>query len=161
MLFLSVLIVAFVALRLVASGRLDRRDQARAALAAGMAVAGVAHFAMPTPFVQHLPPWVPGRLELVYVSGAAEIALGASLVGPSRWHAVAGRTLAAYLLAVFPANIYVAVASVDVVGQPGGPYPWLRLPLQFLFIWLALWSTSDRREGGTSRPSAQWPPQVA
>jgi uncharacterized membrane protein len=49
--------------------------------------------------------------------------------------------LAAYLLAVFPANLYVAIAGVDVQGQPDGWYPWLRLPLQALFIAWALWST--------------------
>jgi uncharacterized membrane protein len=37
--------------------------------------------------------------------------------------------------------VYVAVAGVEVDGQPGGQYPWLRLPLQALFVWLALWTT--------------------
>jgi uncharacterized membrane protein len=44
-------------------------------------------------------------------------------------------------MSVFPANVYVAVEAVDVDGQPGGVYPWLRLPLQAVFVWLALWST--------------------
>jgi uncharacterized membrane protein len=53
-------------------------------------------------------------------------------------------------VAVFPGNVYVAVAGIDVAGQPGGLYPWLRLPLQVVFISLALWST-----GATSRQSVR------
>ena len=49
--------------------------------------------------------------------------------------------LALYFLAIFPSNVYVAVFDVEVDGQPGGAYPWLRLPLQLLFIAWALWST--------------------
>jgi hypothetical protein len=37
--------------------------------------------------------------------------------------------------------VYVAVAGIDVEGQPGGWYPWLRLPFQVLFVAWALWST--------------------
>jgi uncharacterized membrane protein len=57
------------------------------------------------------------------------------------WRRRAGLALAAYLVAVFPANVYVAVAGIDVEGQPGGWYPWLRLPFQVLFVAWALWST--------------------
>jgi hypothetical protein len=38
-------------------------------------------------------------------------------------------------------NIYVAVAGIDVQGQPDGIYAWIRLLFQPLFIWLALWTT--------------------
>ncbi|HEU0235410.1 MAG TPA: hypothetical protein VFR14_03090 [Candidatus Limnocylindrales bacterium] len=116
------------------------------ALALGMAVAGVSHLVSPLPFVQHLPTWIPERYLIVYVSGVIEIALGAALLAPARWRPLVGAALAAYLVAVFPGNVYVAVAGVDVVGQPGGIYAWLRLPLQAVFIWLTLWST-----GATSR----------
>lgn len=142
MLFLAVLGVSLVLVHVVTRGRWQFRDQVRLVLAIGMACAGIAHFAFPTPFVQHLPEWVPARLELVWISGLTEIALAGALVGPPTWRPMAGRALAAYLVAVFPANIYVAVAGVDVVGQPGGIYPWVRLPLQLLFVWLAVWSTS-------------------
>lgn len=56
-----------------------------------------------------------------------------------------GRALALYLVAVWPANVYVAAAGVDVEGQPGGAYPWIRVPLQVLFIAWALWSSHDTR----------------
>jgi uncharacterized membrane protein len=110
-----------------------------------MAVAGIAHFVSPRPFVQHLPDVIPMREAIVYASGAVEIALALALVGPSRFRPYAGLALAAYLVAVFPGNIYVAVSGVAVEGQPGGIYPWLRLPFQALYIGLALWSTEALR----------------
>lgn len=95
---------------------------------------------MPTPFVQHLPTWVPARDELIFFTGVVEIALGAALFAPARWLPWASLALAAYLVGVFPANIYVAVEGVDVEGQPGGLYAWVRLLMQPGFVWLALWS---------------------
>jgi uncharacterized membrane protein len=137
------LIVLMVATGVVAA--LARRQtfvvHVRLGLAAAMAVAGVTHFLMPTPFVQHLPQWVPERHALIYATGIVEMALAAGLIWPAQWRALAGLALAAYLMSVFPANVYVAVEAVDVDGQPGGVYPWLRLPLQAVFVWLALWST--------------------
>lgn len=140
MLFLIVLALATAGIALV-----RRREpfavHARLGLAIAMAFAGAAHLLMPEPFVQHLPQWVPERHALIYSSGLVEIGLGVALVWPARWRQLAGLALAAYLVAVFPANVYVAVEGVEVDGQPGGVYPWLRLPFQALFVWLTLWST--------------------
>lgn len=154
MLFLALLLLAYVLTWLVPRLRGDHRTQWRLALAAAMAVAGIAHLVDPTPFVQHLPTWVPAREALVYGSGLVEIGLGAALVGPARHRRLAGLLLAAYLVAVFPANVYVAVAGVDVDGQPGGLYPWLRLPWQALFVWLAWWTT---RAPAEDRPAPAQP----
>jgi uncharacterized membrane protein len=140
MLFLIVLAIATAALA-VTRRRQPFVVHARFGLAAAMAFAGAAHLFMPDPFVQHLPEWVPEREGLIYASGLAEIVLGVGLLWPAAWRQFAGLALAAYLIAVFPANVYVAVEGVDVDGQPGGIYPWLRLPFQALFVWLALWST--------------------
>jgi uncharacterized membrane protein len=148
MIFLVVLAASYAALWPFTRATWSVRERSRIALALGMAVAGVSHLANPLPFVQHLPTWVPERYLIVYVSGLMEIALGAALLAPARFRPLIGAGLAAYLVSVFPGNLYVAVAGVDVVGQPGGIYPWLRLPLQAVFIWLALWST-----GATSRSS--------
>ena len=139
--FLLVLVVAYSILWIFTRSTLSTVSRWRVALAAGMAVAGVMHFAQPLPFIQHLPPWVPERGLVVFASGIVEIALGAALLGPVRFRPLVGLVLAAYLVAVFPGNLYVAVAGVDVAGQPGGVFPWIRLPLQAVFIGLALWST--------------------
>lgn len=141
MLVLGVILAAYAATWLVPRLRGRTTDQWRYALAAGMTVAGLGHLLDPTPFIQHIPPWVPAREPLVVLSGLAEIALAAALLTPQPHRRLAGLALAAFLVAVFPANVYVAVAGVDVNGQPGGLYPWLRLPFQAVFIWLALWTT--------------------
>jgi len=141
MLFLLVLVGAYTVLWPLTRNRLTIRSRARVALAAGMAVAGIAHLVTPTPFVQHLPEVIPMREAIVFASGLTEIAFGFALVGPARWRPVVGLLLAAYLVAVFPGNVYVAIAGVDVEGQPGGIYAWVRLPLQAVFIGLAIAST--------------------
>lgn len=143
MLFLLLLSLAYAATWL-ARRPLANRHRWRYAMATAMVVAGVMHLIDPTPFVQHLPTWVPGREPLVLLSGVAEIALGAGLLAPPPQRRLVGALLALFLVAVFPANVYVAVAGVEVDGQPGGIYPWLRLPLQPLFVWLAVWSTRPR-----------------
>lgn len=143
MLFAVVLVAATVATWAV--GRRSApttRDHARRGLAAAMVVAGVAHLVSPEPFVQHLPGWVPAREAIVFLSGLVEIALGIALLAWRARRVVVGRSVALYLVAVWPANVYVAVAGVEVDGQPGGAYPWIRLPFQVLFVAWALWSTS-------------------
>lgn len=155
MLFLIVLAIATLSAAAVQGirRRFDLRSAARVGLAIAMAFAGVAHLAMPTPFLQHLPPWTPAAAAIIFVTGIIEIALGAALLLRPPWRQRAGLALAAYLVAVFPGNVYVAVAGVHVDGQPGGWYPWLRLPLQALFIAWALWSTR-RSPDARRRPPA-------
>jgi uncharacterized membrane protein len=151
MLFFIVLAVATTGAWIVGRGSASVRDHARRGLAIAMVVAGVFHLVQPDPFVQHLPDWVPAREPLVFLTGLVEIALGAALLGRRAWRSHAGRFLAAYLVAIFPANVYVAVAAVDVDGQPGGAYPWIRLPFQALFVAWALWST--RRDAQVPAPA--------
>lgn len=143
MTFLLILAVATsaAAAGLALRRRFSTRTAARIGMALAMAFAGISHLLLPTPFVQHLPGWVPLREELVFLTGLLEIALGLALLLRQPWQRLAGLALAGYLVAVFPANVYVAVAEVEVDGQPGGAYAWLRLPLQLLFIAWALWST--------------------
>ncbi len=143
MLFLSVLLLALLVSLVVPArhGRRPLRDAARLAMGAAFVVAGLSHFATPDPFVQHLPEWVPSREGLIALTGAVEVLGGLALAGPARLRRPVALALAAYLVAVFPANVHVAVAGVDVDGQPGGIYPWLRLTLQPLFVGWVLWST--------------------
>jgi uncharacterized membrane protein len=142
--FLGVLLALFFLAWSTLRRRRSVRELWRIALAGAMVVAGVLHFVEPTPFLQHLPPWVPERELLVAVSGGAEVALGLGLLLRPPWRRTAGVLLALFLVAVFPANVYVAVAGVEVDGQPGGLYPWLRLLVQPVLVWLAVWSTRDR-----------------
>jgi len=69
----------------------------------------------------------------VYASGVAEIAGGAGVLHP-RTRRVASAWSVATLLAVFPANVHMALHP-DRYGVPGGRVAlWLRLPVQALFV---------------------------
>lgn len=109
-------------------------------LALALGAIGVAHFLSPRPFVDHLPPETPARLGIVHATGAIEIVLAVLLLVARRdARALVGRVTAAYLVAVFPGNLYVAAAAIPVYPEPW--QAWARLPLQPLFIAIALWST--------------------
>lgn len=76
---------------------------------------------------------------MVYLSGAAEIAGGLGLL-LRRLRRAAAWGLVALLIAVFPANIYMAVGRVQVTATPLPVWLlWGRLPLQFALIWWVLW----------------------
>jgi uncharacterized membrane protein len=98
-------------------------------------VAGVLHFLRPEPFVQVVPPYLPWPLLLVYLSGALEIAFGALLLAP-RHQRLAAWGLALLLVAVFPANLHMALEP-DAFGLPPALL-YARLPLQALLIGWAL-----------------------
>lgn len=108
-------------------------------------VAGIFHFLVPGVYVQIVPPVFPAPSALVYLSGLAEIAVGIGLLIPRTRRYAAWATIA-LLVAVFPANVYMATSSVVVEGIPGGGDPsalvrWGRLPLQAVLVLWAFWYT--------------------
>jgi uncharacterized membrane protein len=96
--------------------------------------AGIMHFVRTEFFLAIMPPALPWPRALVHVSGLAEITLGLALLFPPL-RAYAAWGIIALLVAVFPANIYAAMASVPGAGG------WFRLPFQALFIAWAWWYT--------------------
>ncbi len=104
--------------------------------------AGVMHFVGTDPYVRIMPSYLPWHLELVYLSGVAEILCGVGVLIP-RTRVMAAWATIALLIAVFPANIHVAVNNVPMVGaeQGGGIGNWVRLPFQAVFIAWAWWYT--------------------
>jgi len=79
-----------------------------------------------------MPEALPWHLALVYVSGAAEILGGIGLLVPKTRRAAAWGLLL-LLLAVFPANINMAVNEIYVGGMPHEPWLlWARLPMQLV-----------------------------
>ena len=80
--------------------------RARAALGVTFLVAGALHFLRPRPYVAIMPRYLPAHRELVYASGVAEMAGGAGVLPGKR---LAGWWLIATLLAIFPANVEMAV----------------------------------------------------
>jgi uncharacterized membrane protein len=160
MIFFIILAIATTLAAVVGRRRATWHDHARRGMAVAMVFAGVSHVVRPDPFVQHLPDWMPAREALVLITGVIEVLLGAALVRPRSRRRLAGRALAAYFVAVFPANVYVAIEGVDVDGQPGGTYHWIRLPMQALFIAWALWSTRGAERSASISERDQRVPAV-
>jgi uncharacterized membrane protein len=105
---------------------------ARLLLGAFFLAAGSLHFLRPNPYVAIVPDALPRKLELVYASGVAEIAGGVGvLAAPTR--RAAGWWLIATLLAIFPANVNMAV-NADRFRAVPEPLLWARLPVQGLLI---------------------------
>jgi uncharacterized membrane protein len=100
---------------------------------------GILHFAQPSPFVAIVPNYLPQPLMLVYISGVFEIAGGIGLLWP-RFRRLAAYGLICLLIAVFPANINMAVNQMTFGGKVPEAALWLRLPLQFVLIALVFWS---------------------
>lgn len=121
---------------------MNGRTIVRAIVAVAMAGIGILHFTSPEGFIRIVPPWLPEPRLLVYVSGAFEIALGLLLL-PARTRKLAGVGLVALYLAVFPANIHMAIHRVQI--DESAPIPvwamWARLPFQLVFIAAALYAS--------------------
>jgi len=120
------------------------RSAARVVLAVFFVVAGVNHFRSPAIYLGMMPSWLPWPAALNAISGVAEILGGIGLLVPAT-RRVAGWGLIALLIAIFPANVHVALQG----HMPGTNFSpailWLRLPFQLLFVaWV--WWVALRRE---------------
>ena len=110
-------------------------------------VGGLLHFVFPEVYLRIMPPFLPWPRILIGVSGAAEIAGGLGLL-LARFRRAAAYGLALLLVAVFPANVYMAVAHVPFPGIIGESWvQWLRLPLQIpIILWALHYSHKTRQE---------------
>lgn len=109
-------------------------------ISVGFIAAGVLHFIRPELYARIIPPFLPFTMALVYISGVAEIVGGVGVLVPSL-RAWAGFGLVALLIAVFPANLYMALAP-ERAGLGADPlWLWLRLPLQLVLIAWVWWAT--------------------
>ncbi len=94
--------------------------------------AGLWHFLHPATYLAIMPPALPQPLALVYASGFFEILGGLGLLFARTRH-MAGWGLLALLVAVFPANVHMALIH-EQLGIPGW-VAWGRLPLQLPLLW--------------------------
>ncbi|RYG64656.1 DoxX family membrane protein [bacterium] len=107
--------------------------------------AGLMHFKAPDTYTKVMPDYLPFPLALVGISGVAEIAGGLGVLPQStrRW---AGYGLIALLLAVFPANIHMAVHGTENVGIDVPRWIWwARLPFQAVFIAWVWFAAIDKK----------------
>src|SRR5262245_12158847 len=111
----------------------------RVLFAAFFVVAGVTHFTNRDFFTAIVPPFFPWPVMLVYVSGVAEIVLGVMLLIPSTMR-LAAWGLIALLIAVFPANIHMAM-NPQLYPDVSMAALLIRLPLQGVMVAIAYWFT--------------------
>jgi uncharacterized membrane protein len=106
--------------------------------------AGVLHFVKPEVYLRIVPPYIPWHVWVVRVSGGLEIAGGLGLLISATRRAAAWG-LIALLIAVFPANVYMATNPVETGAVAINPLlRWGRFPLQALLILWLYWYTKDR-----------------
>jgi len=106
--------------------------------------AGSLHFIKPAPYLRTMPPYIPWHPAMVRVSGAFEILGGLGLLVPTTRRAAAWG-LVGLLIAVFPANLYMAMHPIKAGAADIAPVlRWGRLPIQAVLIWWLLWCTRPR-----------------
>lgn len=106
-------------------------------LGAALIAAGANHFRIPDFYVSIMPAYLPWPLVLVYLSGVAEIVVGALLLFESSKRLAAWGAIALFV-AVFPANLQMALHS-ELYPQWSPVALWIRLPLQAVLIAWAYW----------------------
>lgn len=124
------------------------KELLRVILAISIIIVGITHFSSPDTYVKIVPSGLPYPLQLVYISGVFEVLGGIGLLVPnvsqfSAWG------LIALFIAVFPANINMAVNHIHLDNIPDSPwFQAVRLPFQAVLIAWAWWYTkpSDPRQ---------------
>jgi uncharacterized membrane protein len=120
--------------------------------AAFFVAAGFNHFVNPAFYLKIVPPYLPWHPALVYLSGAAEMALGLLLLF-QKFTRAAAWGLVALLVAVTPANVHMAI-NHDLYPEYGAAALWLRLPLQLVLMAWAYWYTSPVAPSGRGDEAA-------
>jgi uncharacterized membrane protein len=120
------------------------RTTLRWVLVAFFAVAGFNHFRDPATYLGMMPPWLPWPDLLQRIAGAAEMAGAVGLALPPLRRA-AGFGLILLLIAVFPANLHVAMQGHMPGFDLSPTVLWLRLPFQVVFIAAVWWVALGRR----------------
>ena len=144
---LLVLLVPFLILTLV--GRLVPRfkiaspKRARVGLSLFFVVTALAHFASTEEMATMIPPSIPYRIELIYLTGVLEL-LGAIGVWIPRLERLTGLLLILMLIGLLPANVYSAINRVEFGGHGAGPaYLLVRVPFQLFVIWWTYFATEQ------------------
>lgn len=106
-------------------------------------IGGVAHFVVTDVFVVAMPDYLGYHKELVIISGVFEI-LGAIGILVPQTRLLAGYGLIALIIAVYPANINMALHP-EKYNDISALFLYIRLPFQFLFIWFVWWAITPER----------------
>ena len=118
--------------------------RARVGLSLFFIFTSIGHFVRAREMAEMLPPSVPFRTGIIYITGILEL-LGAIGLWIPRLVRLTGLCLILMLVCFLPANIYAAFSRVDFGGHGEGPaYLLLRVPFQFLLIWWTYQATEQK-----------------
>jgi uncharacterized membrane protein len=157
---LLLLLVPFLVLTLlgkwVSRFQMAPAKRARVGLSLFFLFTSIGHFIKTEEMAAMLPPSVPYRLGLIYITGICEL-LGAVGVWIPRLTRLTGFLLILMLIGVLPSNIYSAINRVDFGGHGAGPaYLLVRVPFQLFAIWWTYFATEQnwfhRKAKTSSKP---------
>ena len=130
---------------------LQNKQILRGVFAVCIIIAGMTHFIAPDTYVKIVPPQLPYPEAIVYISGFFEILGGVGLLVPLVSQAAAWG-LVLLLIAVYPANINMAVNNIHLNNVPDGNwFQAIRLPFQFVLIAWAYWYTKPDLQSESDR----------
>lgn len=113
--------------------------------------AGAMHFVIPEFYLAMMPPFLPFQNFFNVLAGIAEMA-GAVGIQIPKYRKLAGLSLIALLVAIFPANIYIAVAQPALPDMDYSPESmWWRLLLQPVFIAWVWWVAVKQPAGNSAQ----------
>ncbi|MGH7428525.1 MAG: DoxX family protein [Candidatus Methylomirabilaceae bacterium] len=149
-----VLMMAPYAVARIVSAVTSRYVDVRRAAATGLSLlfifTGIGHFIESEPMSQMLPPWVPERVLLVYLTGVLELVIAAGFLARGSTQ-LTGWIAVTILVVFFPANIYAAINHLPMGSHASGPvYLLIRAPLQLIILLWVYWFTIKRP--GTALP---------
>jgi len=105
--------------------------------------AAIMHFVKVDSFVAMVPPMLPFPRLIVWATGIMELVFAVGLILP-KYRKLSGFWLAPYLLAVLPANIYMAMYNIPLGDRVMSPVVlWVRVALQFPLIAVILWTSNN------------------
>ncbi|NQZ76767.1 MAG: hypothetical protein HRT61_11815 [Ekhidna sp.] len=131
-----VFVITLVAIKII-SGTYNFTLSGRVAMSVMLCFTAIGHFAFTKGMSMMIPPFVPFRIPIIYLTGVFEIVLAIGLLIP-RFQLISGWTLIVFLLLMLPGNVYAAMHYVNfqkaTFDGPGLSYLWFRIPLQILFL---------------------------
>lgn len=137
--FLLLLITFSISLLLfkLFSGEFNYKFSGNIAMCCMLFFTGVAHFTFTKGMVMMMPPVVPYKTGMIYLTGIMEFLLGIGLIIPQSRY-VSAIILIAFFVALLPANVeaslkHINIEKADFTGN-GLRYLWFRIPLQIVFI---------------------------
>lgn len=134
--------------------RTEPDTRGRVSLALLFLFTSLGHFPDAAGMAEMLPPWVPNRVAIVYVTGVLEMAGAIGLLVP-RYSRLAGICLLLFLIAVFPANVYAALTRAPMGAHEAGPvYLLVRGPFQLLLVWWTYRFAVNNRLSRQARPAS-------